>query len=435
MQQRHPSHPTLTTPQSTQRPSGESPALPPPSSARSSALRVPPPPPPPPSLRPSSPSLPFSPPSLPLPESFLPPAAPSLRRHDGLLAALRAAPPWVPWLVAVLVTGAALYGVVWGYGVRARLLEQAEKAEAAAVAAAAARQSVERELAPLKADKAGIASEKASLAAARASLTRDLQVQAGQEAALKTAADRLRETMKREIAQGDVHLAQSKGRLQVGVVDRILFERSTVSLSARGEGVLARVGAALGGSEGWQIQVSGHTDNTPVAKQPAAALPQQLGAVARAQCSRRALPARTGRDPARPPGREWPGRVPAGDQQPARRRPCEEPPHRAAGDARVFGRGSGRSRESADSTQAVFPLRPARAGRRGERDCSNGSTYAPGLPLFLPAGGVASGGAAAGRALGVVASSAAGVCSDAAAASAVFGRVGLERDPALRGLR
>jgi len=170
----------------------------------------------------------------------------------------------VPWLVAVLVTGAALYGVVWGYGVRARLLEQAKKAEAAAAAAAAARQSVERELAPLKADKAGIASEKASLAAARASLTRDLEVQAGQEAALKTVADRLRETMKREIAQGDVRLTQSKGRLQVGLVDRILFERSSVSLSARGDGVLARVGAALGGSEGWQIQVSGHTDNTPV---------------------------------------------------------------------------------------------------------------------------------------------------------------------------
>jgi chemotaxis protein MotB len=182
-----------------------------------------------------------------------------------MVAALRAAPKWVPWLVAVLVTGAALYGVVWGYGERARLLAQAEKAKAATAAAGAARQSVEQELAPLKADKAGIASEKASLAAARASLTRDLEVQAGQQAALKGAADRLRETMKREIAQGDVQLTESKGRLQVGVVDRILFNRGAVSLSARGEGVLARVGAALAGAEAWQIQVAGHTDNTPVA--------------------------------------------------------------------------------------------------------------------------------------------------------------------------
>ena len=165
------------------------------------------------------------------------------------------------------MTGAALYGVVWGYGVRARLLDRAEKAEAAAVTAAAARQSVERELAPLKADKAGIADEKASLAAARASLslTRDLEMQASQQAALKAAAHRLRETMKREIAQGDVQLTESKGRLQVGLGDRILFERSTMSLSARREGVLARVGATLGGTDGWQIQVSGHTDNTPVA--------------------------------------------------------------------------------------------------------------------------------------------------------------------------
>jgi chemotaxis protein MotB len=200
-----------------------------------------------------------------MPETFLSPAAPIRPRRGGLLAALRAAPPWVPWLVAVLVTGAALYGVVWGYGVRARLLEQADKAEAAAVAAAAARQSVERELAPLKADKAGIASEKASLAAARASLTRELALQAVQQAALKAAADRLRETMKREIAQGDVQLTENKGRLQVRLADRILFERGSVLLSARGEGALARVGAALGGTEGWQIQVLGHTDNTPVA--------------------------------------------------------------------------------------------------------------------------------------------------------------------------
>jgi len=265
MQQRHPSHPTLPTPQSTQRPSGETPALPPPSSSRSSALRIPPPPPPPPGFAPSSASLPLSSPSLRMPETFLPPAAPSPPRRRGLLAALRAAPPWVPWLLAVLVTFAALYGVVWGYGVRARLLDQAEKAQAAAGAAAAARQSVERELAPLKADKAGIASEKASLAAVRASLTKELEVQASQQAALTATADRLRETMKREIAQGDVYLNESKGRLQVGLVDRILFERGGVSLSARGEGVLARVGAALAGTEGWQIQVSGHTDNTPVA--------------------------------------------------------------------------------------------------------------------------------------------------------------------------
>jgi chemotaxis protein MotB len=90
-------------------------------------------------------------------------------------------------------------------------------------------------------------------------------VQTGQQAALKAAADRLHETMKKEIAQGDVRLTESTGRLQVGLADRILFERSTVSLSARGEGVLARAGAALVGTEGLQIQVSGHTDNTPVA--------------------------------------------------------------------------------------------------------------------------------------------------------------------------
>jgi chemotaxis protein MotB len=171
----------------------------------------------------------------------------------------------VPWLVAIAVTAGALYGVVWGWGVRSRLMDQAAKAEAAAVAATTAKQSVERELAPLKADKVGIATEKASLAVARAAMTKEQHLLASQQAALKSAADRLRETMKRELAQGDMQITESKERLQVALVDRILFNKGAVSLSARGEGVLARVGAALGGTEGWHIQVAAHTDNTPVA--------------------------------------------------------------------------------------------------------------------------------------------------------------------------
>jgi len=199
-----------------------------------------------------------------MPEPYFPPATPPKRARVGMVARLRAAPPWVPWSVAVLVTGASLYGVVWGFIERARLIEQAEKAKAATAATLAAKQEVEKELAPLKADKAGIASEKASLAAARASLTKELKIRADQETALKTAAARLRESMKREISRGDVQLSESKGRLQVGVVDRILFNRGAVSLSARGESVLAHLGAALSSPEAWQIQVAGHTDNTPV---------------------------------------------------------------------------------------------------------------------------------------------------------------------------
>jgi hypothetical protein len=200
--------------------------------------------------------------------------------------------------VAVLVTGAALYGVVWGYGVRARLLKQAKKAEAAAVAAAAARRSVERELAPLRADKAGIASEKASLAAARASLTRDLEVQAGQQAALKAAAARLRETMSREIARGDVQLSESKGRLQVGLVDRILFERGDrVALGTR-RGRAGSRGRRAGQHRRLADPGLGAHRQHAGRQQPAAALPHQLGAVVGAQCKGGALPSGTGRDPA-----------------------------------------------------------------------------------------------------------------------------------------
>jgi chemotaxis protein MotB len=70
--------------------------------------------------------------------------------------------------------------------------------------------------------------------------------------------------MKDEIAKGDIQLTESGGKLRVGLVDKILFDSGEASVSKRGEGVLARLGAVLASIEDRQIQVSGHTDNTPI---------------------------------------------------------------------------------------------------------------------------------------------------------------------------
>jgi chemotaxis protein MotB len=52
----------------------------------------------------------------------------------------------------------------------------------------------------------------------------------------------------------------------VDLVDKILFDSGSAELSARGKEVLARMGAVLGKVDDKQVQVSGHTDNVPIAE-------------------------------------------------------------------------------------------------------------------------------------------------------------------------
>jgi chemotaxis protein MotB len=86
----------------------------------------------------------------------------------------------------------------------------------------------------------------------------------GELAALKGTYDKLEEKMKDEIAKGDISLSQDGGKLRVGLVDKILFDSGEAQISKRGESVLGRVGAVLATIEDKQIQVSGHTDKTPI---------------------------------------------------------------------------------------------------------------------------------------------------------------------------
>lgn len=70
--------------------------------------------------------------------------------------------------------------------------------------------------------------------------------------------------MAAEIKRGDVRLSQSEGRIQVDLVDKVLFDSAQAEVSPRGEEVLTRLGAILKGVEDRQIQISGHTDDAPI---------------------------------------------------------------------------------------------------------------------------------------------------------------------------
>jgi chemotaxis protein MotB len=109
-----------------------------------------------------------------------------------------------------------------------------------------------------------IESEKADLLALKNELSRDVQAKEEELAKLKGTFDELQEKMKAEIAKGDIRLSQANGRVKVDVVDAILFDVGDASISKKGEEVLARVGAVLAPIKDRQIQVSGHTDDSPI---------------------------------------------------------------------------------------------------------------------------------------------------------------------------
>ncbi len=173
-------------------------------------------------------------------------------------------PSRTPWVVAVAMTAAAGYGAYWGFGERARWKGQAEALEGKARDALAAVETLKHQVATLQEEKDVLVSDKEALATERDNLAKSVEEKSSELASLKGTTDELKEKMKDEIAKGDIQLTESGGKLRVGLVDKILFDSGEASVSKRGEGVLARVGTVLANIEDRQIQVSGHTDNTPI---------------------------------------------------------------------------------------------------------------------------------------------------------------------------
>jgi len=181
---------------------------------------------------------------------------PSIANPDGYDYRIQSGSK-LPWFLLVLVLGGVGYGGYLGLKERGRLMEQASAATVASAKAEAAKKQAEEKLAALE-------SEKTEVVAARDALAKSVEAKSSELAELKGTFNQLQEKMKEEIAHGDIQLTQSGGKLRVGLVDKILFDSGEASISKRGEGVLARVGGVLASIEDRQIQVSGHTDTTPI---------------------------------------------------------------------------------------------------------------------------------------------------------------------------
>jgi len=169
-----------------------------------------------------------------------------------------------PWLLLILVLCGA--GAAGYFGFReferkeasiATALRNSEKANANAKAAETASRALEERLAKQE-------EEGARLAADRDALARQIEQKESEIAKLKATYDSLQEKMKAEIKKGEIRLSQVGGRIRVDLIDKILFDSGSADLSKRGEEVLGRIGSVLTNVEDKQIQISGHTDDSPI---------------------------------------------------------------------------------------------------------------------------------------------------------------------------
>ena len=178
-----------------------------------------------------------------------------------------------PWLLLLVTVAGAGGGAWWLNQDRQKARTDAGAATLKAAEATAAQKELTQKVEALEAEKTALAAEKTALAADKAELSKDVAAKAGELAQLKGTYDKLEEKMKDEIAKGDISLSQDGGKLRVGLVDKILFDSGEAQISKRGEGVLGRVGAVLAAIDDKQIQVSGHTDKTPISEKLAPQFP------------------------------------------------------------------------------------------------------------------------------------------------------------------
>jgi chemotaxis protein MotB len=186
--------------------------------------------------------------------------------YDTEVARALKPPSKAPWVVVVMILAAAGVAGYRGYEELTRLKREARAAEDKAALAVAAQKELTE-----KAEK--LDAEKTELAAAKEELSKEVAAKTGELEQLKGTYDELQSRMKEEIARGDISLSQDGGRLRVGLVDKILFDSGEAAISKRGESVLGRVGAVLATIDDKQIQVSGHTDKTPISEKLSAQFP------------------------------------------------------------------------------------------------------------------------------------------------------------------
>lgn len=76
--------------------------------------------------------------------------------------------------------------------------------------------------------------------------------------------EELSQSLKDEIAKGNIKIQQVRDRLTINMVDRVLFDSGRAEIKPAGLKVLKQVGDVLNKITDKQIRIEGHTDNVPI---------------------------------------------------------------------------------------------------------------------------------------------------------------------------
>ncbi|HTT67375.1 MAG TPA: OmpA family protein [Gemmatimonadales bacterium] len=90
---------------------------------------------------------------------------------------------------------------------------------------------------------------------------------------LRSTYDELVKDMQGEIAQGQIQITRLADRLNVSMVDKILFPSGEAGITPAGLRVLRRVGNVLKTTQGKTIRVEGHTDTVTISPRLKATFP------------------------------------------------------------------------------------------------------------------------------------------------------------------
>ena len=173
---------------------------------------------------------------------------------------------WMPWVLVALVVAASGVLLLWLYGDREAATARIEQSDKAASAAQSRLTAIEQERSELGGAVERLERENEELISIKVELSQDVQAKEEELERLKSTYQDLEEKMRAEIEEGDIRLTQVGGKLQVGLVDKILFKSGEAEISKRGEKVLEKVGQVLATVRDRAIQVSGHTDDSPPGK-------------------------------------------------------------------------------------------------------------------------------------------------------------------------
>jgi chemotaxis protein MotB len=167
-----------------------------------------------------------------------------------------APPSKLPWLIAALAAaGAGFVAAQLYWPARQKLAASQDQL-----------QTLSKDASNLQDQVKQLTSENDELRSARERLTQEVTRKDDALNELQKTQDELTRSLQDEIKRGEVLISQVKGQIVVDVTDKILFDSGEAKLNQQGQEVLKRVGTTLLNAQDKVLQVSGHTDNVPIAR-------------------------------------------------------------------------------------------------------------------------------------------------------------------------